>query len=288
VASVRVKRCEEALGLRFAGAALAICSAVAVACSESASLKTSPGVTASASTSVSPSATSGVEVDPTEPSSSGTTTDPTSETQSADSGDSFLDDPTKMWGGKKVHLKSVAEATALLRSEKGHENVTAIEGRYIDVKIDDIVQASGGVLLHYKKDRAYVSQDFTGYFSNVMAADFIDEYGASYANHGRPLQLIDLGSGFSGVLAVDGATASVRFGTDDRQLYVEAPSTPIGEALVMKLSKALARELAEVSKPGTKRSGPRPSTTVPLPTTLEPLPVDSADPNPAKGIDPPA
>jgi hypothetical protein len=286
VAAAQAKRGRQPFNRLFAGAGLAICSAVVVACSASGSLKTSPGATASVSTPVSSGSTGGVQADPTEPSSG--TTVATSEAQSAATADSFLDDPTKMWGDKKVHLRSVAEATARLRSMKDHENVTAVEGKYIEVKPDDIVEMNGGVLLRYKKDRAYVSQDFTGYFSNAMAGDFIDEYGASYARLGRPLELIDLGSGFSGILAVDGVTASMRFGTDDRQVQVLAPSTPKGEAFVMSLSKALARELAEVSKPGSKRSGPRPSTTVPLPTTLEPLPVDSADPNPAKGIDPPA
>lgn len=273
----------------FAGAGLVICSAVVVACSASGSLRTSSGATASVSTSVSSGSTSGVETAPTKPSGGGTTTDATSGAQSADTGESYLDDPTKDWGDKKVHLKSVAEATARLRSLKDHENVTAVEGKYIDVKPDDIVEMSGGVLLHYKKDRAYVSQDFYAYFSNAMAADFIDEYGASYSRLGRrPLELIDLGSGFSGVLAVDGVTAAMRFGTEDLQVQVFAPSTPKGEAFVANLSKALARELGEVSKPGSKRPSPPPPTTVPLPTTLEPLPTDSADPNPAKGIDPPA
>ena len=207
--------------------------------------------------------------------------------ESADTGGPDLDDPTKDFGEKKVHLKSVAEATALLRSEKGHENVTAIEGKYIDVKIDDIIQMNGGVLLHYKKDRAYVSQDFTGNFSNGMAVDFIAFYGAGSAPLGTRLELIDLGNGFSGVFSVGRATSAMRFGTDDRLVEVVAPPTKQGEALVLKLSKALARELSEVSKPGTKRPPLPPTPTVPLPTTLEPLPIDSADPNPAKGIDPP-
>lgn len=117
----------------FAGAGLVICSAVVVACSASGSLRTSSGATASVSTSVSSGSTSGVETAPTEPSGGGTTTDATSGAQSADTGESYLDDPTKDWGDKKVHLKSVAEATARLRSLKDHENVTAVEGKYISV-----------------------------------------------------------------------------------------------------------------------------------------------------------
>lgn len=88
----------------------------------------------SVSTSVSSGFTSGVQAASTEPSGGGgTTTDATSGAQSADTGESYLDDPTKDWGDKKVHLKSVAEATARLHSLKDHENVTAVEGKYISV-----------------------------------------------------------------------------------------------------------------------------------------------------------
>ena len=116
-------------GRLLAGDALAICSAVVVACSASGSLRTSPRATASVPTSVSSGSTSGVLADRTETSGSGTSTDVTSEATSVDTGDSYLDDPTKFWDGNKAHLPSVAEATTRLRSVKGRENVTAAEGK---------------------------------------------------------------------------------------------------------------------------------------------------------------
>lgn len=253
---------------------LVVCSSFGMACSGKVASKSDVDPQGTTVTTPSPESRSDVE-------------DSAVEIESADTGGPDLDDPTKDWDDKKAHLKSVAEATARLRSMKGHENVTAIEGKYIDVKSDDLVEANGEVLLHYKKDRAFVSQDFNGYFSNAMATDTVEIYGAGSARLGTRLEVVDLGNGFSGVLSVGRATAAMRFGTDDRLVQVVAAPTKQGEALVTKFSKALARELGEVSRPGSKRPPPPPSTTAPLPTTLEPVPIDSVDPNPAKGIDPP-
>jgi hypothetical protein len=210
----------------------------------------------------------------------------TTEIESAETGGPDLDDPTKQWDSTKSHLKTAAEGTARIRA-RGRAKVTPAEGKYIDLKPDDIVEANGELLLHFKKDRTYISQDFGGHFSNAMAASFVDEYGAGSARLGTRISLVDLGGGFSGVLAVGRGTASMRLGTDEELVLVIAPPTANGEALVLRLARAMARELAEVSKPGSGAASPRPATTVPTPPPVELLPVDSSDPRPATGIDPP-
>jgi hypothetical protein len=164
-----------------------------------------------------------------------------------------FDDPSQYWPDAK-RVSSIAEATPLLK-------FNPVTGRNVSIGEEPSIVVSNGVmLLHFRKARVFVTEGDDGYFSNEMAKQFVENFGASAGALGTKIELVDLGRGFLGALISGQGSVMVQFGTDGVIFQAVSPPGVSGRGRVLSLAKEIVSELADISPPGT---APRENATTP-------------------------
>ncbi len=190
-----------------------------------------------------------------------------------------FDDPTDQWPTSKK-IVSEKEAT-------GEVKFRPILGKKVSNGEKAILTtANGDLMVHYKKNRVFIYQSSSGYFSNNQATQFVKDYAPGASKLGTTIELVDLGSGFLGVLIAGDGSTEVQFGTDSMIVQVVVPPGASSRSTAVRLAMEAVGEVAETSPPGTAPADTTPvklAETVPIPT----LPPTTADPHPATGINPP-
>jgi hypothetical protein len=193
-----------------------------------------------------------------------------------------FDNPTNGWPNKKS-LPSVTDAAQFLKFRP-------ITGKFLALGEDPLVTVGNGeLMLHYAKTRVFLDQASGSPMSEAIARSVVAAMGPGATKSGTRMEVIDLGSGFFGILTVGPGSANVQFGTDDMYAFAVAPSDTngLGRGRVIAMARAAVKELAETTKPSVAPADPADPPTSAAPSPTQPTaPPTTADQHPATGIYP--
>ena len=173
------------------------------------------------------------------------------DTDSAGRGGRDFDNPTADWA-QASHLSSVDQAAAFVKFKP-------VTGKFVsNGEPATVTVGNGDLLLHYPKARSYIYESSGGFFSNAIAVQFVKDHSGSAKKGGTAIELVDLGGGFQAILMVGSGSSTIQFGSDDMIIPVVSPpdSNGVGRGRVLSMARAVARELAEITKPGTAMADP--------------------------------
>jgi hypothetical protein len=152
-------------------------------------------------------------------------------------------DPTSNVQNKRV-LTSAEAAAPKVRFQP-------LTGKYLAYGTPTIVLSEGAVLyLSYPTERFFTTQT-TGQFGNNTVKGYVAFYKKRSARKGTRIELVPLGEGFVGASIVSRVSSTIQFGTDKQVIQVVVENGKNSKRKALKIAKAIVRELAETTPPGT-------------------------------------